>query len=300
MVVGFKNTEIGIIPNDWEIKSISDVSDVDPDNLSSGTNPDYRFQYISIEDVDCGILRSRTELTYSDAPSRARRKIKKNDILISTVRPNLKSHLLIQENVKDWICSTGFSVLRCKSQISDSGYLFNHFFSSIISKQIENLISGSNYPSINSKDVKELKVPLPPTKAEQSAIATALNDADALISQLEKLIAKKKAIKQGTMQELLKPKEGWETKTLGEVATLKARIGWQGLTTAEYRKTGNFYLITGTEFKNGFIDWDRCNYVDENRYIQDRNIQVKNHDILVTKDGTIGKIALIKSVPKLS
>ena len=92
--------------------------------------------------------------------------------------------------------------------------------------------------------------------------------------------------------------EDWGVKRLGEVATLKARIGWQGLTTAEYRKSGDCFLITGTEFKNGFIDWESCVYVDEERYRQDKNIQVKEHDILVTKDGTIGKVALIKSVPK--
>ena len=57
----------------------------------------------------------------------------------------------------------------------------------------------------------------PTPKAEQTAIAAALNDADALITQLEKLIAKKRNIKQGAMQELLKPKEGWEVKKLGEI-----------------------------------------------------------------------------------
>ena len=58
------------------------------------------------------------------------------------------------------------------------------------------------------------QIPLPPTKAEQTAIATALNDADALINQLEQLLTKKRNIKTGAMQELLKPKEGWEVKKL--------------------------------------------------------------------------------------
>jgi type I restriction enzyme S subunit len=90
----------------------------------------------------------------------------------------------------------------------------------------------------------------------------------------------------------------WEVKKLGEVATLKARIGWQGLTTSEYRKSGDYYLITGTEFKNGFIDWDNCFFVEEERYKQDKNIQIKEHDVLITKDGTIGKVALIKYLSK--
>ncbi len=213
---GFKNTEVGVIPSDWEVKTIEEIVDVDPDNLGSTTNPDYTFKYISLEDVDYGTLRNISEIIFKNAPSRARRKVKKGDILVSTVRPNLKSHLLISDDVNDWVCSTGFSVLRSKGEVITT-FLFNYFFASLINRQIENLITGSNYPAINSKQIKSLQIPFPPTKAEQTAIATALNDADTLITELEKLIAKKRAIKQGAMQELLKPKEGWVVKKLGEI-----------------------------------------------------------------------------------
>lgn len=92
--------------------------------------------------------------------------------------------------------------------------------------------------------------------------------------------------------------EDWDVLNLGKSSVLKARIGWQGLTTAEYLKSGDYYLITGTDFKEGYIDWDNCVYVEKERYIQDKNIQIKEDDILVTKDGTIGKVAFIDSVPK--
>ncbi|MBE2232090.1 MAG: restriction endonuclease subunit S, partial [Anaerolinea sp.] len=136
------------------------------------------------------------------------------------------------------------------------------------------------------------------TLAEQQAIAEALSDVDALIDALEGLIAKKRAIKQGAMQELLHPEEGWVEKRLGDTAILKARIGWQGLTTAEYLDTGDYYLVTGTEFNGGYIDWQNCHYVSAARYAQDRNIQLRKHDVLVTKDGTIGKVALITHLDK--
>ena len=124
---GYKMTEVGVIPEDWEVKCIVDIVDVDTDNLSSSTNPDYNFKYISLEDVDVGILRNYTEQVFKNAPSRARRKVKLGDVLISTVRPNLKSHLLITKEVKDLICSTGFSVLRTKSE-TNSAFIYNHFF----------------------------------------------------------------------------------------------------------------------------------------------------------------------------
>jgi len=94
--------------------------------------------------------------------------------------------------------------------------------------------------------------------------------------------------------------EDWKVNKLANVASLKARIGWQGLTTAEYKDFGEYYLITGTDFKNGFIDWENCHYVEKARYSQDKNIQIKDHDVLVTKDGTIGKVALINRIIKLA
>ena len=92
--------------------------------------------------------------------------------------------------------------------------------------------------------------------------------------------------------------EDWDILNIIETSILKARIGWQGLTTAEYLKSGDYYLVTGTDFFNGKIDWDNCNYVDKNRYEQDKNIQIKEGDILITKDGTIGKVAYIDNILK--
>ena len=65
------------------------------------------------------------------------------------------------------------------------------------------------------------------------------------------------------------------------------------MTTAEYLDEGYSYLITGTDFKDGQINWNGCHYVDYDRYAQDPNIQVSNGDLLLTKDGTIGKVAII-------
>ena len=78
---------------------------------------------------------------------------------------------------------------------------------------------------------------------------------------------------------------------------LKGRIGWQGLTTAEYIEEGA-YLVTGVDFLNGNIDWQNCVRVSEWRFNQAPEIQIKNNDLLITKDGTVGKIALTKDTPK--
>ena len=227
MKAGFKQTEVGEIPEDWTAVNLESIADIDPDNLPSSTPADFSFNYIALEDVDVGFLRKYSAEVFCSAPSRARRRLLRGDILVSTVRPNLKSHLFFLCNGGRWVCSTGFSVVRCKKDMSIGGYVFSHLFTSNVAKQIEALLTGSNYPAINRKDVCALCIPLPPTLAEQEAIASALGDADALIESLERLIAKKRDVKQGAMQELLTARRRlpgftgkWETKRLGTVSEM--------------------------------------------------------------------------------
>ena len=91
---------------------------------------------------------------------------------------------------------------------------------------------------------------------------------------------------------------GVEYKRFDEVCSLHARIGWQRLTKAEYRDTGEYMLITGTDFTpNHTINYESCVYVTEERYLQDKHIQLMNGDILITKDGTLGKVAQVTNLP---
>ena len=72
---------------------------------------------------------------------------------------------------------------------------------------------------------------------------------------------------------------------------MHARIGWQNLRTSEFLDSGDYLLITGTDFNDGAINYSTCHYVSKYRYEQDRNIQIRNGSILITKDGTLGKVA---------
>lgn len=91
--------------------------------------------------------------------------------------------------------------------------------------------------------------------------------------------------------------DGVEYKRFDEVCTLNARIGWQRLTKAEYMSKGDYLLITGTDFTETHeIDYSTCVYVTEERYKQDLKIQLKNGDVLITKDGTLGKVAQVKGL----
>ena len=184
-------------------------------------------------------------------------------------------------------------------------YLFYAIQSNTVRSFLIQNAYGTTMAGLNEKILSSIPLFLPVDIDEQSAIAETFSDIDRLISSLQKLIEKKKAIKQGAMQELLTGKkrlsgfnEEWEELNFAESAKLKARIGWQGLTTSEYLQSGFAYLITGTDFHSGKIKWDTCHFVDEKRYKQDLNIQIKKHDILLTKDGTIGKVAYISDIQK--
>ena len=91
--------------------------------------------------------------------------------------------------------------------------------------------------------------------------------------------------------------EHWNVKLIKNICTLKGRIGWEGLTKDEYISEGPT-LITGINFSDGNINWDSCEHVSEWRFNQDKSIQIKNNDLLITKDGTVGKIALVSNCPK--
>lgn len=88
----------------------------------------------------------------------------------------------------------------------------------------------------------------------------------------------------------------WEQRRLGEIATMNARIGWQNLRTSEFLDNGDYMLITGTDFKDGAIDYSNIHYVEKERFEQDKKIQISNGSILITKDGTLGKVAYVEGL----
>ena len=92
--------------------------------------------------------------------------------------------------------------------------------------------------------------------------------------------------------------ESWTVATLKRTTYLKGRIGWQGLTTDEYLPDGDYLLVTGTDFDAGQVQWSRCPHVDAERYAEDTYIQLRENDLLITKDGTIGKVAIVRDMPK--
>ena len=184
---------------------------------------------------------------------------------------------------------------------------FEHFFNSTkwhrYMKSIANYGARFDRMNISSTDFFNLPI-LFVSDEEQQKIAAFLSSVDTKIEQLNKKKALLEQYKKGMMQKLLTSEirlpgfEGkWRVLNLGKSSQLKARIGWQGLTTTEYLAEGEYGLITGTDFLDESISWDTCYFVAKERYEQDKYIQIRTGDVLLTKDGTIGKVAYVDKIP---
>jgi len=244
--------------------------------------------------------------------------LKDKDVLINKDGANTgKSGLYSNIHYSDAAINEHLFLLRGKKERIIQDYLYYYIVSEMAKRKIELRITGSAQPGLNSQFVNNFYLNIPKSIKEQEKIALILQEIDNSIEGTQKVINKYNKIKNGLVQDLFKfglneskltkkelnsheyefP-EDWLIKNVGKSSTLKGRIGWQGLTTQEYLEEGDYFLITGTDFKDGKVAWNTCHFVKKYRYDQDKNIQVKIKDILITKDGTIGKIAFVNSISK--
>lgn len=180
--------------------------------------------------------------------------------------------------------------------------------------------STSGIGNINSKHIDNIIVPVPPL-SEQTAIAAYLDKKcatiDAIIAEAKASIEEYKSWKASVIFETVTkglnpnaemkdsgvewigemPKK-WDKGRIKYNYYLKGRIGWQGLKADEFIDDGPYYLITGTDFENGRIAWKRCYRINEARFQEAPEIHVKIGDLLITKDGTVGKVAYINYIPE--
>ena len=199
---GYKKTKVGWIPKEWERVKLKEIANINPESITEKTNKDYAFYYIDLSAVDEGKIHfPHNKIIFNSAPSRARRILKKDDILLATVRPNLKGFAYINFDANDVICSTGYAVIRIQKGV-DSRYLYFNLFSHETERYFYNCVVGSNYPALNNSDVDNLKISLPPLP-EQKKIAEILSAWDRAIEQVGKLITAKTKLKKALMQQLL-------------------------------------------------------------------------------------------------
>lgn len=184
------NDWLGDIPNDWEIKRIKNVSKINEKALNEKIDKFYQFRYIDIGNVNQnGIINEPEIISLFEAPSRARRIIRKNDIIVSTVRTYLKAVAFIDFNVLDYIVSTGFAVLTPNNKIN-AKYLAYYSQSETFIDLVIRFSTGVSYPAINSSTLADICI-VQPSLNIQTKISNYLDTKTQAIDKKIKLLNKK-------------------------------------------------------------------------------------------------------------
>jgi len=167
------------------------------------TNPNDEFLYLDISSVEGGTgkILDIKKIIARDAPSRARRVIRESDVVMSTVRPNLRSFTIIPPELNNQICSTGFAVFTCPPYLDPKFLLFQMFSNYFIEQCIKGM-RGGHYPAVNEKNLKKIKIIIPPF-SDQHRIVAYLDDLQIKVNALKKLQAETQAELDALMSSIL-------------------------------------------------------------------------------------------------
>ena len=204
----------------------------------------------------------------------------------------------------------GWLLLRNDKNLYNLQFLCHLLGNENMLQQYKSFAAGSTVNNLNKELVGSTSVSFP-KKDEQGKLGAFFDSIDNLITLHQRKLDKLSNVKKALLEKMF-PKndsdvpeirfkgftDAWEQRKLSKIATMHARIGWQNLRKSEFLDSGDYYLITGTDFDDGKIDLKNCHYVAKERYEQDKNIQVKNGSILITKDGTLGKVAYVSNLQK--
>ena len=230
--VGYKKTEVGVIPEDWECGRLGDLTT----HVGSGITPSggervyvaEGIPFLRSQNVGWGVLElaDLTFITDELHASFAGSEIEESDVLLNITgasigRSAVADITVARGNVNQHVCE-----IRTDPKRLDPHFLNSYLLSAAGQRQIDSYQAGGNRQGLNYGQIRSFLIPRP-TLSEQRAIAETLSDVDGLLAALEALIAKKRAIKQAAMQQLLTGKTRlpgfsgeWETKRLRDIAEL--------------------------------------------------------------------------------
>jgi len=285
MVEEFKNTDAGIIPLDWQVLKLSIISDFENGKAHEqfiDDKGDYivvNSKFISTE----GNVKKFSKINLSPL-------LKGNIVIVMSDIPNGKALAKCFLVERDNLYTLNQRIGCIKPYVDiDNDYLF---YKLNRNKYFLSFDSGAGQTNLKKNEILDCPVALPPTKAEQTAIATVLNDTDALITQLEKLIAKKRNIKQGAMQELLKPKDGWKVKTLREMALFRRGSFPQPYGLPEWYDDENGMPFVQVFDVDGNMKLKETTKQKISDLAKSKSVFVEKGTVILTIQGSIGRIAI--------
>ena len=271
------------------------------DQVSSWTpgrdDPDGEFIYVDLStvDQDSKTIASSRRIACTDAPSRARQIIQSGDVLVSTVRPNLNAVGRVPVELDGATASTGFCVLRPRSEVADGAYLFHWVRSPRFVGEMVRRATGASYPAISDRIVFESRIPLPPLP-EQRRIAEILDTADALRAKRREALAQLDTLTQSIFLDMFgdpatNPK-GWPVRTIRDLLE-SASYG----TSEKAGATGEFPVLRMNNItRTGEMDFAELKYMDLKEDQRERYL-VRTGDVLFNRTNSaelVGKTAIYR------
>ena len=290
----------------WEQRKLSDLGEIitgSTPKTNDVTNYDGEFLFVSPADIQGNRYIEKTITTLSEKGFNTGRHIREGASLFVSIGSTIGK---VAQTLEKSVTNQQINAL-ASSENYDDDFIFTLLETQSVI--IKSIASNQAVPIVNKTTFGETEVMVPKTKKEQVQIGDYFNNLDNLITlhqrKYDKLINVKKSIleKMFPRNDTNVPEirfkgfsDAWEQRKLWEIATMHARIGWQNLRTSEFLDSGDYMLITGTDFEDGAINYSTCHYVEKERYEQDKHIQINNGSILITKDGTLGKVAYVKGL----
>ena len=205
----------------WQTKTLGEVLQK-TETVNPIQSPCAEFDYIDVSSVSNTTfqIEATQRLKGKDAPSRARKLVRKNDILFATIRPTLQRIAVVPKHLDKQVCSTGYFVLRPKPGV-DHRFVFYSLFTEDFTGQMESLQKGASYPAVTDSDVRSQVIPLPPL-SEQQRIVGILDEAFEGIAtakaNAEKNLQNARALFESHLQSVFSQRgEGWVETKLGDV-----------------------------------------------------------------------------------
>lgn len=275
----------------WEYVKFKDICIVNPENIKGNTTEDYQIKYIDIESVNNGIIQDYKLIPFKNAPSRARRIVKSQDILISTVRPYLKAFAKVSDASENLVCSTGFAVLRVNNKIL-SDYVFLYVMSDFFLNQLLPKMVGASYPAVGPEDIKECVIPMPSIQV-QKRVAMVLIEADSLIQKRKQAIAKLDELEDSTFLDLYDKIIGTKDFRMKKLENVIKFItsgsrGW-----SQYHSDSGELFLTIKNVRDGGLDFSETTYVKPPRNKEAERTRVKENDLLISITADLGRTAVI-------
>ena len=281
IAAGYKKTEVGVIPNDWEVRKIKDLvlittgSKNTQDKIDDGEYP-FFVRSQTVERINSYSFEGEAILTAGDGVGTGK--------IFHYINGKFDFHQRV------------YKISHFSEQLD--GYYFFLYFSNNFYNRIMQMTAKSSVDSVRMEMIADMPISLPPTKTEQTAIASALSDVDALISGLDNTLAKKRLIKQGTMQELLTGKKRlagfsgeWEVKKLGDVGECIIGLTYS----PQDVKASGLLVLRSSNISSNKLKFDDNVFVDIP--VSDKLITKKGDILICVRNGSrklIGKCALIE------